>query len=102
MGAQPNSTDNDGNTGLRILAKNDQIFTSPSIIMLHKAGAHIDKRNFWGETMESIIFDLNGQNSKLIAMANALEFPMLQCLCARVICRDFRFFHYYLDHFCLN
>lgn len=74
VGADPNSTNRKGATGLHMLARYRQTFDSPTAMVLLEAGTHKDQRNRQGQTA-----------AELMAISPLLEIPSLTCLCANVI-----------------
>lgn len=82
VGADPDSKDGIGNTGLHVLARAGETFTSPTVLALFEAGAHLDQTNVMRETMADILHKDSPRQANTILLT-PLEFPSLKCLSAR-------------------
>jgi len=89
VGADPDSTDEAGNTGLHLLIKSGERESSPAMQALFEAGTHVDQTNRDGQTMTDLLYkDYTpkiGAENKIIV--NRLQFPSLKCLCALAVRR---------------
>lgn len=89
VGADPDSTDMAGNTGLHLLIKSGERESSTAVRTLFQAGTHVDQTNKDGETMTDLLYKdytprICEENTILV---NPLQFPSLKCLCARAVRR---------------
>ena len=93
VGADPDSTDNMGNTGLHLLIKSGENGSSPAVRALFENGTHVDQTNKNGETMPDLLYDKHNtvpricENEENKIFVNPLQFPSLKCLCARAVRR---------------
>ncbi|KAI9559110.1 hypothetical protein GHT06_015900 [Daphnia sinensis] len=82
VGANPDSKDDMGNTGLHVLARAGETFTSPTVLALFEGGAHLDQTNVMRETMADILHKDSPRRPNTI-LVTPLGFPSLKCLSAR-------------------
>ncbi|XP_057368429.1 protein fem-1 homolog A-B-like [Daphnia carinata] len=82
VGADPDSKDDMGNTGLHVLAIAGETFTSPTVLALFEGGAHLDQANVMRETMADLLLKDSPREANTI-LVTPLEFPSLKCLSAR-------------------
>ena len=85
MRADPDLTDNMGNTGLHLLIEEGEKESSPAVQALFQAGTHVDQTNKYGETPTDLLYRdyttsrIDEENKILV---NPLGFSSLKCLCA--------------------
>lgn len=82
VGADPDSTDEMGDTGLHVLARSGVNFMSPTVQALFEHGTHLDQTNMVGETVADLVHKDSPHQINTI-LVTPLEFPSLKCLTAR-------------------
>ncbi|EFX74179.1 fem-1-like protein [Daphnia pulex] len=80
VGADPESTDHDGNTALHILAQT-QPCPSSAVSLVLQRGGHLDQVNLQGRSFAQLLENVQ----PIHEVVNTLQFTTLKCLCARVI-----------------
>ncbi|XP_064110392.1 protein fem-1 homolog CG6966-like [Macrobrachium nipponense] len=80
-GSDPSATDNEGNTPLHAIAKNEEC-PKGIVDALLSRGAHLDARNGQGQTFASLRADQGQPVSQLV---NVVRHTSLQCLAAACI-----------------
>ncbi|KZS14041.1 Protein fem-1 B [Daphnia magna] len=80
VGADPESTDHDGNTALHILAQT-QPCPSSAVSLVLQRGCHLDQVNLKGQSFAQLMQKVQ----PIHEVVNTLQYTSLKCLCARVI-----------------